>query len=190
MHEMNMEREVSGPDWGMLPDIRRSYHPFPIVLGLGGNLGPVREAFGQAERLLERLGVVIVNRSRLYHARPWGVADQPDYLNAAIAVKTRLQPLQLLWLCLHVESTLGRRRRLRWGARRIDVDLLLYGNLVMNHPRLKLPHPRLARRDFVLQPLVDLGVPPHPAIAPAGWRALLRALPRSERMIYHVEDWF
>ncbi|MCE5230384.1 2-amino-4-hydroxy-6-hydroxymethyldihydropteridine diphosphokinase [bacterium] len=169
--------------------IHHSYHPYPIILGLGGNLGPVREAFDQAIRLLGRLGVTVENRSRLYHARPWGVPDQPDYLNAAIAVRTRLRPLELLWLCLHVEATLGRRRRLRWGPRRIDVDLLLYGNLVMNHPRLKLPHPRIARRDFVLQPIMDLGIPPHHAIAPAGWGALLRALPSPERMIYHAESW-
>ncbi|MEN6626548.1 MAG: 2-amino-4-hydroxy-6-hydroxymethyldihydropteridine diphosphokinase [Candidatus Sumerlaeia bacterium] len=169
--------------------IHHFYHPFPIVLGLGGNLGPVREAFDQAIRLFERLGVTLQNRSRLYHARPWGVPDQPDYLNAAIAVRTRLRPLELLWLCLHVESSLGRKRRLRWGARRIDVDLLMYGNHLMNHPRLKLPHPRIAKRDFVLQPLIDLGIPPHPAIAPAGWGALLRAIPRAERLIYHSEDW-
>ena len=165
------------------------YHPFPIILGLGGNLGMMRDTFDQACVLLERAGVRVVGRSRLYHARPWGVTDQPDYLNAALAVATRLSPLELLARCQHVEASLGRVRRRRWGPRRIDIDLLIYGRFEMRHPRLKLPHPRIARRDFVLRPLIDLAVPPHPAVAPAGWAALLRARPASERVVYHAERW-
>ncbi len=166
------------------------HHPFPIVLGLGSNLGPGRETLDQACHLLDQLGAPIVQRSRLYHGRPWGgVAEQPDYLNAAVTVATRLRPLELLDLILHIEFELGRRRRRRWGPRRLDIDLLLYGNLQLRHPRLELPHPRLARRDFVLAPLIDLAVPPPLELAPRGWGALLRELPPGERVIYHSERW-
>ena len=165
------------------------HHPFPIILGLGSNLGAGRETFDQACAMLERIGVRVDGRSRLYRARPWGVSGQPDYLNAALAVSTARRPLELLDLCRHVEFELGRRRRRRWGARRLDMDIVLYGRLRLDHPRLRLPHPRIGRRDFVIAPLIDLGVPPDPRVAPGGWRALLSAVSPAERVIYHSEPW-
>jgi len=165
------------------------YQPFPIVLALGCNLGPRRETLEWACRLLERAGVRIVRRSNLYWTRPWGVRDQPDFMNAAVAVRTRLSPRRLLDLCMHLEARLGRRRRIHWGPRRIDIDLLLYGDLVLRAPGLSLPHPGIARRDFVLAPLIDLQAPPPRSLAPRGWRVLLDELPDAQRTPIHHEPW-
>ena len=165
------------------------YQPFPIVLALGSNLGPRRETLEWACRLLERAGVRIVRRSSLYWTRPFGVRDQPVFLNAAAAVQTLLSPIRLLDLCLHVEARLGRRRRIHWGARRIDIDLLLYGDLVLSVSGLSLPHPGIARRDFVLAPLIDLQAPPPRSIAPRGWGALLRELPDPARTVIRHQPW-
>ena len=165
------------------------YHPFPIIIALGSNLDPTRQTFERSCALLERRGIRMIRRSRLYWTRPWGVTDQPPFMNAAVAVHTRWTPREILRLCLDVENQLGRRRLRPWGPRRIDLDLLLYGGLRLQTAELTLPHPRIAQRDFVLAPLIDLGVPPSPAIAPRGWEFLLRELPAHERTIIHSESW-
>lgn len=165
------------------------YHPMAIIIALGCNIGPRRETFELACGHFERLGVHVERRSRLYWTRPWGVTDQPDFLNAAVAVRTRWRPLELLRICLHVEQLLGRRRARRWGPRRIDLDLLLYGNHRLDRPELTLPHPGIPRRDFVLEPLIDLGVAPPAHLAPRGWRALERQLGDAERSIIRAQPW-
>lgn len=159
------------------------------MIALGANLGAPRAALERACALLERGGVRVARRSRLYWTRPWGVTDQPAFLNAAVAVRTGLRPLELLRRCQQAEATLGRRRLRHWGPRVIDLDLLIYGGVTLAHPDLTLPHPLIARRDFVLAPLIDLGVPPVAAVAPRGWRALLRDLSPKERTIIHSEPW-
>lgn len=165
------------------------FHPFPIVLALGGNLGPPRETLERACTLLARAGIRICRRSRLYWTRPWGVTDQPPFLNAAVSVQTALRPLELLARCQGVENELGRRRERHWGPRRIDLDLLLYGSLSLRHPSLTLPHPQIARRDFVLAPLADLGVPPVAAVDPRSWSGLLADLPADQRTIIRSAPW-
>jgi 2-amino-4-hydroxy-6-hydroxymethyldihydropteridine diphosphokinase len=162
----------------------------PIVLALGCNLGPRRETLEAACRALERSGVRVVRRSRLYCSRPWGFAEQPDFLNAAVQVRTALRPRELLARCLWLESEFGRARgATRWGPRRIDLDLLMYGAVRGDEPLFTLPHLRIAQRDFVLWPLIDLGVAPrHPEFR-AGWPALLAALPPRERTVYHSQPW-
>ena len=164
-------------------------HPFPIVIALGGNLGDRRETIERSCALLERGGVRVLCRSRLYWTRPWGVAEQPPFLNAAIAVRTSLRPLELLWRCRAVEAELGRRRALHWGPRRIDLDLLVYGSLALQHPELTLPHPMIPRRDFVLAPLIDLAIPPSPAFSSCPWGSLLHALPPEDRTITWSAPW-
>ena len=163
--------------------------PFPIAIALGSNLGDRLETLNRACVLLERGGVSIVARSRLYWTRPWGVTDQPPFLNAAVSVRTPLRPLELLARCLQVESDLGRRRVAHWGARRLDLDLILYGQVREARPELILPHPLIARRDFVLAPLIDLGVPPPAAVAPRGWQALINELAPEERTIVCRAPW-
>ena len=166
----------------------------PIVIALGCNIGPRREALNRACRLLARHGILVVRRSRLYWTRPWGYVSQPDFVNGAILVRTVLTPRALLARCQAVEMELGRTRGgpgngPRWGPRRIDLDLILYGAVRGNESDLILPHPRLAERDFVLAPLLDLGVFPRYHEHRAGWRALLEALPLQARTIKHMERW-
>jgi 2-amino-4-hydroxy-6-hydroxymethyldihydropteridine diphosphokinase len=173
-----------------LPDAQKPPARLPeIAIGLGANLGPRRAALNQACRLLVRRGIRIGRRSRLYWTRPWGVTDQPEFLNAVVAVETTLPPSRLLDALLQIENEMGRRRLARWGPRRIDLDLLLYGSHRIDVPELVLPHPGIARRDFVIAPLLDLGFPPPPAIAPSGWRRLLADLPRVERTIIRNQSW-
>ncbi|MCS7297051.1 MAG: 2-amino-4-hydroxy-6-hydroxymethyldihydropteridine diphosphokinase [Bacteroidia bacterium] len=129
-----------------------------IFIGVGSNLGGRWEALMQAWRLLERFGVRVRGSSPVYETRPWGVANQPFYLNAVWEVQTELSPEALLYLLKKVEEHLGRPSQLscRWGARIIDLDLLTYGAEERSTPTLMLPHPWIPYRPFVLGPWNDL----------------------------------
>ena len=161
----------------------------PIVLGLGSNLGDRRGRLERACELLEQCGVTILGRSRIYHTRAWGVEDQPDFLNAALEIATVCDPFDLLALCLGIENEIGKRKRRHWGEREIDIDLILYGRREQASPELILPHPYLARRDFVLAPLRDLDLPVPEPLAFENWQAPLESLPATERSIISVEEW-
>jgi 2-amino-4-hydroxy-6-hydroxymethyldihydropteridine diphosphokinase len=138
-------------------------------VGLGSNLGDREGAIRDAlEALAEHVRVVAV--SSLRETEPWGYAEQPPFLNAAAAVETDLSPRELLDLLLAVERRLGRTRDgARYGPRAIDLDLLLYGEEVVDEPGLTVPHPRLHERRFALEPLAeldpDLAVPGRGAVA-------------------------
>jgi 2-amino-4-hydroxy-6-hydroxymethyldihydropteridine diphosphokinase len=127
------------------------------ALGLGGNVGDVASAFVEAlARLGSAQGVVLTAWSSVYRTPPWGKLDQPDFLNMAATVDTTLPARALLALCLEVERGLGRERRERWGPRRIDIDILVYGEATIDEPNLKVPHPRLTDRAFALAPLAEI----------------------------------
>ena len=121
-------------------------------IGLGSNLGDRQSTIEAAISALP--GVVAV--SRLRETEPVGVLDQPPFLNAAAALETTLSPRELLGTLLAIERELGRERRERWGPRTIDLDLLLYGDAVVEEPGLTVPHPRLHERHFALEPLHEL----------------------------------
>ncbi|HPA52224.1 MAG TPA: 2-amino-4-hydroxy-6-hydroxymethyldihydropteridine diphosphokinase [Thermoanaerobaculia bacterium] len=125
-------------------------------MGLGGNVGSPRLAFEAALAGLSSSvhGLVL---SPVYRTAPVGGPPQPDFLNAVAVGRTRLEPVALLATLLRLEAEAGRRRSpLRDGPRPLDLDLLLYGDLVLELPGLVLPHPRMASRRFVLAPLADL----------------------------------
>lgn len=129
----------------------------PIVyIGIGSNLGDREENCLRAVKLLNEAGIVIRKRSSLYETEPWGVKDQPRFINMAIEVKTEITPLKLLELLKQIESQMGREDSVRWGPRIIDLDMLFYDDLVMDTPDLKIPHPLLHKRDFVLKPLSEI----------------------------------
>lgn len=128
-------------------------------IGLGANLGERAAAISGAVEALDGLpGVAVRAVSRVRETEPVGPGPQPAYLNAVAMVETTLDPRGLLDACLAVEIEFGRRRseEERWGPRTIDLDLLLYDALVVDEPGLRVPHPRLAERRFVLEPLAEL----------------------------------
>jgi len=152
--------------------------PYPVVafLGLGSNQGDRAGMLAQARTLLAGADLVLLRASHLYESAPWGVPDQPWFLNQVLEVRTVLSPQALLEQCHAVEARLGRVRTKRWGPRTIDVDVLLYADLVISAASLTLPHPHLRERAFVLVPLLELA--PHLRL-PTGERAadLLATLP-------------
>ena len=129
-------------------------------IALGGNQGPVRETLERAIEALSRLPETrLARRSAFYRTPAWGLADQPDFINAVVQLETRLAPEALLEAMLGIERGLGRERDadgLRWGPRGVDLDLLLHDDAVMDTPGLGLPHPRLHERAFVLVPLAEI----------------------------------
>ena len=120
-------------------------------VGLGSNLGDRRAALDGALALLEPRRV-----SRIVETAPWGLPDQPPFLNAVAEIETKLPPRALLDRLLDVERHFGRRRDVRWGPRTLDLDLLLYGDRRVSEEGLDVPHPRLAERRFVLEGLAEL----------------------------------
>lgn len=139
-------------------------------VGLGSNLDePVRQVKAGLKAMAGLPQTALEATSSLYRNPPMGPQDQPDYVNAVALLRTTLQPLQLLEALLDIEDRRGRRRGRRWGERRLDLDLLLWGNRVMADPRLTLPHPGLHARAFVLYPLAelapDLEVPGYGSVA-------------------------
>jgi 2-amino-4-hydroxy-6-hydroxymethyldihydropteridine diphosphokinase len=127
-------------------------------VALGANLGPRELTIQRAVNLLgTAAGVELAEQSALRETEPVGVVDQPRFLNGVVAVDTTLSPRELLDTLLRIERELGRTREgERWGPRTIDLDLLVYGSDTVDEPGLRVPHPRLHERRFVLEPLAEL----------------------------------
>ena len=129
------------------------------LLAFGGNVGQVRETFDRALAMLcDGTGVRLKARSSDYATPPWGVEDQPPFVNRCIAVDTQLTPTALLARVQAIEHALGRTRaqERRWGPRPIDIDILAYDDVTLDGADLTLPHPRLFERAFVLVPLAEI----------------------------------
>jgi 2-amino-4-hydroxy-6-hydroxymethyldihydropteridine diphosphokinase len=126
-------------------------------IGLGSNLGDREANIRQALQFLEQLPeTTIVRGSSLYDTEPVGVSDQPNFLNGVVQIETHLSPRQLLWNLMLIERRLGRVRTRQWGPRVIDLDLLLYGEEVVDEDDLQVPHPLMTQRSFVMVPLVEI----------------------------------
>ena len=132
-----------------------------VYIGLGSNLsgtmGEPKEQLEQALKALENHSqITLVNVSSNYKTKAIGPGSQPDYINAAALIKTQLEPLALLDQLQLIEQKHERERSIHWGARTLDLDMLMYGTLTIEMPRLTIPHPRIRDRAFVLAPLLDL----------------------------------
>lgn len=128
-----------------------------IFIGLGANLGDPARTFAKVLGMLSQAGCEVVRKSKLYRTKPYGFADQDDFLNAAVEILTEATPEQLLQILQKIELDLGKKVVRENGPRLIDLDLLLYGDLVQkNSQDLTLPHPGVVERDFVLLPLCDI----------------------------------
>ena len=126
-------------------------------ISLGGNIGDPSIAIEDAlTALAAQPGITVTTRSRFYRTPPWGKTDQAEFINACAGLITTLSPNDLLKTCLAVEKSMGRVREERWGPRIIDLDVLTYGDAVVNEADLVIPHPHLTERAFVLVPLRDI----------------------------------
>ncbi len=129
----------------------------PIAyIGIGSNLGKKEENCEKAITLLIDNGIKVFNRSSMIETEPWGVKEQPRFINMAVEIETCLEPGELLSLLERIESELGRRPGIRWGPRVMDLDILLYSDLIIKTPELEIPHPGTCDRDFVLRPLAEI----------------------------------
>ncbi|MGI9211949.1 MAG: 2-amino-4-hydroxy-6-hydroxymethyldihydropteridine diphosphokinase [Methylococcaceae bacterium] len=134
---------------------------FIVYIGLGGNLAdPVHSIQSARGILAAEKNIRELAFSSLYRSSPMGSADQPDYINAVMSIATTLDPLSLLDTLQRIELDHGRvRQGEQWGPRTLDLDMLLYGDILMEEPRLKLPHPGVTLREFVLYPLSEIAPP-------------------------------
>jgi 2-amino-4-hydroxy-6-hydroxymethyldihydropteridine diphosphokinase len=126
-------------------------------IGIGSNIGEREENLNHAIEMLNLAKNVEVTAVSTYiNTAPVGYTQQPDFLNVAVEVNTNLSAQKLLEVCQNIEKVLKRERSIRWGPRTIDLDILLYGDLILNEENLTIPHPRMHEREFVLKPLNEI----------------------------------
>ncbi len=152
---VKIEKKVEHPKTVKKADIKKGLRV--SYLGLGSNVGDREECIEQAVFLIGRIkNVEITKRSTNYETEAEGKGDQPPYVNAVIEVKTILPPHKLLEELQTIENALGREREVEWGPRTIDIDILLFGDLIISDDKLTVPHPLMHERLFVLQPLKEI----------------------------------
>lgn len=127
-----------------------------VFIGLGSNLGERERNCEEAIRRIGEAGIKVIALSSMYETEPWGIKDQPSFINMVIRVSTDLQPSILLTTLKTIEKKMGRRNTLRWGPRIIDLDILLYDDITVDEPHLKIPHPHMFEREFVMKPLSEI----------------------------------
>lgn len=125
-------------------------------IAFGTNVGNREENINVALKMMEDRGLKIIKTSKIYVTEPYGYKDQPEFLNGAVVVETSLSCRELLNVLLNIEKDMGRVRHFKWGPRNIDLDIIFYNDEVIDEPDLKVPHPDMQNRDFVLKPLCDL----------------------------------
>ncbi len=136
-------------------EIERGWHR--AYVAIGSNLGERQQLIEQGIEALKRLeGCRVESVSQIIATEPYGVTDQPDFLNGMIALRTFLPPLELLDSLQEIEQAAGRQRLVRWGPRTLDLDLIFYDHAVIDMERLQVPHPDMQNREFVLKPLAEL----------------------------------
>jgi 2-amino-4-hydroxy-6-hydroxymethyldihydropteridine diphosphokinase len=142
-----------------------------IFLMLGTNLGDLQQNLECAVQSIERHGIKILKRSKLYKTKPWGVVEQPDFLNLALEVETELSGAELLMTLKKIEHEIGRRpNEQRWQSRKIDIDVLFMGDLVIDTEDLKVPHRQFFNRRFAVRILSEIA----PDFRPPGTEKTLR----------------
>lgn len=127
-----------------------------VYIALGSNLGDRAGNLADARRRMEQLEISVQRESSIYETPPWGVLEQPRFLNQVVEAATEWLPRQLLSRLLRIEREMGRRRTIRNGPRNIDLDILLFGNARVSVAGLEIPHPRMGERRFVLEPLAEI----------------------------------
>ena len=152
-----------------------------VFIGIGSNLGDRESHCGSAINLLIESGISVLKRSAMIETKPWGVTDQPVFLNMVIEIETGLKPHELLTLLKKTEHAVGRTETVRWGPRVIDLDILFYEDAVLKTHDLEIPHPRISEREFVLRPLAEIAPDIVHPVLKKSIRELLRAFPQSKK---------
>jgi dihydroneopterin aldolase/2-amino-4-hydroxy-6-hydroxymethyldihydropteridine diphosphokinase len=145
-------------------------------IGIGSNLGNRQEHCNNAVRLLEEGGISVLKRSTMIETEPWGVTEQPAFINMVIEIATDLNPDELLDLLKKTERAAGRTGTFRWGPRIMDLDILFYEDFVIKTPVLEIPHPRIGEREFVLRSLAEIAPDTVHPVLKKSVRTLLREL--------------
>ncbi|MGN6398030.1 MAG: 2-amino-4-hydroxy-6-hydroxymethyldihydropteridine diphosphokinase [Mucilaginibacter sp.] len=127
-----------------------------VFLLLGSNLGDRQYFLRQAIALIDTQVAKVIKTSSIYETQSWGKSDAPDYLNQVIVLETEATAQEVLDKILNIELMLGRKREEKWGSRTIDIDILFYGDEIINEEGLHIPHPELHNRRFTLEPLKEI----------------------------------
>ncbi len=127
-----------------------------VHIGIGSNLHNREENCERAVSILDKNGIRVTKRSSMIETEPWGIEEQPKFINMAVEAETLHSPEKLLEVLKDIEKEIGREPTLRWGPRSIDLDILFYDDLALNTRELEIPHPGIAERDFVLKPLAEI----------------------------------
>ena len=122
----------------------------------GGNIGNRSEYLSGAKNEISNRCGAVMHSSSVYETEAWGLHDQESFLNQVLCIQTQLSPDDLMSCILNIEEGFGRKREERYGPRLIDIDILLYNDLIVDHPGLNIPHPRMQSRRFVLEPLAEI----------------------------------
>jgi 2-amino-4-hydroxy-6-hydroxymethyldihydropteridine diphosphokinase len=125
-------------------------------IGIGSNIGNRENNCRKAIKLIGKNGIAVRKQSGMYETEPWGVKDQPKFINMAIEVETDKAPEELLRVLKEIEKEIGRTETAKWGPRVIDLDILFYDDLILKRLGLEIPHPLLHEREFILKPLCEI----------------------------------
>lgn len=156
-----------------------------VYIAIGSNVGDSKHFIARSvEELRKHLSEV--RCAPLYTSRAVGYTNQPDFYNTALCGETKLKPAELLEVTQSIEHKIGRVHRFHWGPREIDLDIILYGDLIIDDPELIIPHPRFTERDFVLRPLLDLDQNLIDPRTKKKLKNILVSLPRSELSLFDV----
>lgn len=147
-----------------------------VYIGIGSNLGDRLKNCMDALALIEKRGISVTSISSVYETEPWGVKDQPLFLNMAIEAETNLEPSRLLAVLKNIEQKIGREKSCRWGPRAIDLDILLFDDLIVNKDDLRIPHPLMHERYFVMRPLCEIAPDAEHPLLKMSVRQLFRRL--------------
>jgi len=127
-----------------------------VYIGLGSNVGDRHRNCLTAIELLRQNGLLVARQSSMHETEPWGVTDQPEFVNMTVETETDLAPIKLLEVLKKIEKDMGRQDTMKWGPRIIDLDILLYDDIIMKTDSLTIPHSLMHERAFVLRPLSEI----------------------------------
>ena len=154
-----------------------------IYLSLGSNLGDKKQNLLQARELIEKQAGSLLKVSKIYQSEAWGYSSSNDFYNCCLSGLTHMEPLELLEILMKIETSLGRiRKGGGYSDRLIDIDLLFYGDIILEHPRLILPHPAIATRRFVLLPLTEIAAELVHPVSGLSIKEMLEACPGTDHI--------